>query len=555
MENAIGKLFHSLALGAALFIPCAVEAQDPVVYKVQGLHVADHLGWDVAVLDDVDGDGVKDFVASTPFGNRAPNDQGSYGYVLLFSGKTGQQLRRWQGAGPLDRFGLDLVLYRDVDGDGKREFLTRSYPSWIHVLSPMKNETLRSFAVFSRPQAQNPYATLHVADLDGDRIEDVIVADFDYNLKQFAGDVGVGIGLVVAISGATERWMWVTHEEEPESAFAYSAAVIRDVDGDGLSDLVVGEPGRSTDNEGNYRPAKGRVHILRGKTGEFLRTIDDDPGAFLGRTMANVGDLDGDSFDELMVSSQGYARDRGINQGWVGVFSTRTWKTIHQFVGVEGNLASPYYHGDQLGYQLSSAGDVDLDGVPDLLIAANKIHPSPDFTYGQLDLRSGRTGKLLASYQERQDLDQWIKALARLDDVDGDGRPEFLIGAPWLHLYDRSQPVGGDVGRGEVAVVRYEPHEPRFLRGDVNGDGRMNIADAVSILRKLYYGIEDGDCLRAYDVYGDDQISVNDFIRTMSFLFFGGYAPSPPFPECGRFGGLRQTPLSCRSPSCANESD
>src|SRR5207249_12144308 len=109
--------------------------------------------------------------------------------------------------------------------------------------------------------------------------------------------------------------------------------------------------------------------------------------------------IDGDGFADLAVSSPGYQTDRGWDQGWVGIYSGKTFEVIREFVGLDGKLSSDF-RGDQLGYRLGSAGDVDLDGHPDPLIAAYRVGPVIGREAGRLDLRSGKTGKVLASYEQ-----------------------------------------------------------------------------------------------------------------------------------------------------------
>jgi hypothetical protein len=93
-----------------------------------------------------------------------------------------------------------------------------------------------------------------------------------------------------------------------------------------------------------------------------------------------------------------------------------------------------------------------------------------------------------------------------------------------------------------------EPGVP-FVRGDSNGDGSPDIADAVTILLWLFVeGLEPG-CERSADVDDGGDLNVTDAIRLLDFLFLGGGAPPAPFPTCGR----DETPdhLGCLSfPTC-----
>lgn len=100
-------------------------------------------------------------------------------------------------------------------------------------------------------------------------------------------------------------------------------------------------------------------------------------------------------------------------------------------------------------------------------------------------------------------------------DVDND-RPE------WWRL---SAASGGSPGSdGRVA---------QFVRGDVDGRGSANIADAVAILEYLFRGGAVPACLDAADVDDNGRIMINDPIYLLGFLFLGGAPVPPPFPDAG----------------------
>ena len=73
-----------------------------------------------------------------------------------------------------------------------------------------------------------------------------------------------------------------------------------------------------------------------------------------------------------------------------------------------------------------------------------------------------------------------------------------------------------------------------FLRGDVDGSGRIAVSDAIRILLHLFQG--DGSavpCEDAADADDSGAVDLADAIRVLSGLFQGGPAPAAPFPACG----------------------
>jgi len=382
---------------------------------------------------------------------------------------------------------------------------------------------------------------LAASDLDLDGVRDLIVGVPGQSGMDDSGKEVWSVGRVTAYSGLDLRKiLWNRMGTEKDNLLGRCVEVIGDVDGDGIQDVAAGEPMGVYGFE-HYRP--GRVWILSGRDGSAIRTIDDHPSYYFGQIMANVGDLNGDGYPELLISAPGYQTWLGRDQGWVGIYSTKTFEVLKSFAGLNGSPGIGV-HGDALGYVMGSAGDVDLDGVPDILLGYHGEGKDAG-DHGRLYLRSGRTYELLSSYEDEQGFQQpWLGAVAPLGDVDGDGRPEFVIGSPGI------PPTEDDFAYGRVQVLRYEPNELRFIRGDANGDGKVDVSDAAAILAKLFFGEEDRGCLRAYDSNANGWIQMDDAVRILSYAFFGGLAPMSPFPDCGRFGGLRQDRFDCRVSTC-----
>ena len=82
--------------------------------------------------------------------------------------------------------------------------------------------------------------------------------------------------------------------------------------------------------------------------------------------------------------------------------------------------------------------------------------------------------------------------------------------------------------------VVYDPSPtPRFRRGDSNGDGQFDLADAVSLLYCLFLGGDCPSCDSAADANDDGALALTDAVYDFDHLFQGGPAPRAPFSECG----------------------
>jgi hypothetical protein len=80
-------------------------------------------------------------------------------------------------------------------------------------------------------------------------------------------------------------------------------------------------------------------------------------------------------------------------------------------------------------------------------------------------------------------------------------------------------------------VVSFEAR--RFLRGDDNNDGQVDLTDAVHLLEWLFLGGAEPACLEATDMNGSLNLNIADAVYLLQALFIGGQEPPAPFPECG----------------------
>jgi hypothetical protein len=77
------------------------------------------------------------------------------------------------------------------------------------------------------------------------------------------------------------------------------------------------------------------------------------------------------------------------------------------------------------------------------------------------------------------------------------------------------------------------PPGPKFVRGESNADGGLNITDGIFILNFLFLGGATPTCMEAADSNGDGGLNITDGIYVLNFLFLGGPEPPAPYPGCG----------------------
>jgi len=203
----------------------------------------------------------------------------------------------------------------------------------------------------------------------------------------------------------------------------------------------------------------GSIYVYSGKTGALLYKKTGDPayGNFqLGTSVAIAGDVDGDGRADFMAGAP-YGNPGGLGQvGVVRVYSGATGELIRQFHG-DGP-------GDQLGYSVSSAGDVNGDGYADI-IAGGLL--ASGGTTGRFRVFSGADGTVLYELQGQPTDSGFGTAVASGGDVDRDGHCDFLAGAPAASIggVTQSGAVYLYLASNELGIIPSESVDPSTLDG------------------------------------------------------------------------------------------
>lgn len=125
------------------------------------------------------------------------------------------------------------------------------------------------------------------------------------------------------------------------------------------------------------------------------------------------------------------------------------------------------------GWSLAGAGDIDQDGVPDVVLGGLQAFPSKQFS-GGVFLHSGRTGGLLKSWFGPNGGAEYGHATASGADVDQDGTNDVLVGAP-----SYQNPSAGLANHGRVELLSGSTGGTLFaFEGDSSGDA-LGIAVAI----------------------------------------------------------------------------
>jgi hypothetical protein len=363
----------------------------------------------VTSLGDITGDGVPDYAAGQPdFDELFPNA----GRVIVFDGATGLELFDVEGESQSDRLGESVAGVGLVDGDAVPDLL---------VGAPG-------------------------ADVTGD-----------------------DAGRAVVLSGVDGSVIHVFDGLAAGDAFGTSVAGAGDVNGDGRGDLLIGAPG--SDIGGTDI---GMAFLYSGLDAtEIDRVRGDEPGDLFGTSIAGGRDVDGDLVPDAIVGAP-LGGPAGVGQ--VVVLSGVDLSTLHVF---EPENTVDY------GSVVAFAGDVDADGTVDIVGGS----PSSAYSGPAVLVHSGASGNLLYALSDTVDVTGMGISVAGLGDVNGDGYDDFAAGArrgtlfnliqgsvvvfsgrdgSWLNLVEGfGNPTGitQDDGFGTAVAAA----------GDVDGDGRPDL--------------------------------------------------------------------------------
>ena len=102
-----------------------------------------------------------------------------------------------------------------------------------------------------------------------------------------------------------------------------------------------------------------------------------------------------------------------------------------------------------------------------------------------------------------------------------------------FHLRAGSPAIGSGKAGTDMGCFPYTgPRPVRFIRGDANGDGALDISDPLLVLLYKFAGVA-SDCLAALDSDDSDTVEMTDAIIALGYLFRSGAPPAPPFPTAG----------------------
>jgi hypothetical protein len=358
----------------------------------------DRLGSAVAALGDFDGDGIGDVATGAIGDDTNGPDRGAI-YIQLLnpngSVKSNTKIASGTNGGPAlpngADFGIGIANLGDLDGDGVIDLAVGAHKETgeqgsVYILFLNSNGTVKSSTRIAAGVNGGPSllansdrfgtSVASLGDLNGDGQVELAVGAFLDDTD------GVNRGAIYILSlrsngtAASSRKLASGSSGVPslanEARWGRSLANMGDLDGDGFTDLAVGAP----------RDQGGSVTILRLNSDGSIKSntslssgvngVPTFTSNYFSSAVANAGDLDGDGLTDLLVGDYGDGTGGGL-RGAVHVWRLRGDGTVKS--------ASKLSHGganlpalmdfDYFGFSVANLGDLDGDGVTDLAVGAN----------------------------------------------------------------------------------------------------------------------------------------------------------------------------------------
>ena len=357
-----------------------------------------------------------------------------------------------------------------------------------------------------------------VGDVNGDGVPDVAVGAS----STLVGSVSTG--RLYVFSGSDGSTLFTLDGTTAFEGLAFRVEAVGDMDRDGHADILVWSS--------DVLPNVPGFRLVSGSTGTIIGSYADYVSA------AGVGDVDSDGWPDLLFGRY------NIVMGWSGpglaeVISGQTGAVIYSYAGT--------YVMQNFGGLVESAGDVDGDGVPDLLIGAVGSYP---FTACDgIWVYSGATGALLFRKPPTGPTDSFPWSIAGVGDVNGDGLDDVAVGDHGIRQWNNYSQIwtfGGPSGAQLFTLpgVNQIIGEGVAGPGDVDGDGFDDVLTLgaantgyglvqlvsgrnQSVLMALTAG---GPCAALGDANGDDfpDYLVGGFPGPTGLNAVAAYSGAPP---------------------------
>ncbi len=398
----------------------------------------DYAGKRLLSVGDLTGDGVADLVVSAP----AANESGSVhdnGGAFVFAGPLSGELTLDDAAGVFygntgGLAGYGLTALGDLDGSGTRDVGMGNDGGrfWIMLSSSEPGAPLSEGNLLYETSGSSYFglAASGGADYDGDGAPDLIVGASLAESHRGGAYLFTGDLLTVAVGDYT---LWVEGDER-EMQLGNAVALV-DLDADGVGDALFGAsaaPGGGTRSGAVYAVEGGQSGAF--VSSDMLSATTDIESCGMGYALSAAGDVTGDGAVDALIGAPncGVSPTTAVGAVWLveGGADALSGTEIQIAALFTGQKAYDY-----LGVGLAPAGDLDGDGVDEVLLGGpgrtdGDVSGQAGLWYGPIDAYSNPLEDADAVFYGTAYYEQLGYAVGGGQDLTGDGLPDLVFGGP-----------------------------------------------------------------------------------------------------------------------------
>jgi len=499
--------------------------------------------------------------SSSFFYSQTTTQWGPDGFVRIENGSGGF----FATLDPGDRFSREHDVIGDVDGDGILDLAVGARSDddgatdagAVYILFMNHNGSVKSNQKISMLEGDFTdtlttssffgYGVAGVGDYNGDGTPDIAVS---------ANHVPNGVIYILHLDTNGKVKSYVKNQ----NIVSQGLSAVGDLDGDGRIDIVACNPSSNDGGRGrgaikilffnqNSRVVNTKTVNISSTQGGFGTGLQNNDG-FGGREVAMLGDIDNDGDKELAVGA--FSSDSGKGAVWILSLDSSTFQVNSKLKITEGlngfadelsdTINANGSFGAAFGHAMCAPGDLNGDGIPDLITGANQQNDGDGYvlylnsdktvkTYTKINGNNGGFGLVLAPSE------RFSRSISFIGDLRGDGTIAVNMGGGagivggsgtlyllFLKPCDFIQEPGNNHWSGGNTLFTNWNHSTQLLTSDSLTFEQCTFKAFETDAAYITYNFNDGRCICK------DSTAVLTISTELSTAFtntcFGGYVVS-----------------------------
>jgi len=391
-------------------------------------------GFVVSEAGDVNGDGYGDIIVGAPLFDNGQSDEGGvFLYYGASSGLTAPLII--EGDQENAELGKSVAKAGDINGDGFDDIIIGAvyysngqlYEGAAFIFYGSLSGIDKNSKTILEVDQANAWFGRSVdgaGDVNGDGYGDVIVGATEYDNNE--ENEGGGFLFYGSQTGIITNPVKVLEINLIAAHLGYAVSGAGDVNADGFDDILLGAP-LFTNQQNNEGAALLYYGSAEGIKANPTIIEGDQIDANIGHSVSNAGDINGDGFADILVGAPLFT----VNQNSEGAVFVYYGSAAGVSVAAKTTISVNQLA--YLGSSVASAGDVNDDGYSDIILGASHYETS-QIIGGAAIIQYGSSNGVEQEKTiiiSNIDFSEMGQSVSTAGDVNGDGVSDILIGAPY----------------------------------------------------------------------------------------------------------------------------